>query len=124
MTKLTLMFIVTLGVVGCGGKKEDKPAATGGGAPAAKAGAKGDCLVGTYEYLDGGKAKQMVFNADKTGHDDKADGKTPDKFNWSLKDEKTVHIVYPAEGDNMGGEFDMPFDCASGTFYTLYHKKP
>jgi hypothetical protein len=125
MTKLTLMFIVIMGVVGCG-KKEDKPAASGGSAAPATGGAKaapgGDCLVGTYEHDDAGKIKKMIFNADKTGADDKGDG-TSSKFTWSLKDDKTVHIVYPAEGDSVGGEFDMPFNCANGTFYTLYKKK-
>jgi len=121
----TLVVVVCVVLAACG-KKEEKvgsgprSAAAGGTAPASAA---GDCLVGTYELTDLGKLNQMIFNADKTGVDSKEDGKKQDKFTWSLKDDHTVHMVYPREGDSVGGQFDMPFNCADGTFYTLYKKK-
>jgi hypothetical protein len=123
---LKLMLVVTVLCLSACSKKDDK-AAKGSTAPAGSAetkaagGGGGDCLVGTYERDDAGVTKKMIFNADKTGVDDKGDEKS--NFTWSLKDDKTVHVKYLAEGDSVGGEFDMPFNCANETFYTLYKKK-
>ena len=123
MYKLT--FVVLLSLAACG-KKEEKaggPAKAPTGNPAPTAAASGDCIVGTYEKEDVGKMKQFIFNADKSGADIPEPGKPPNKFTWSLKDEHTVHISYPKEGDSMGGEFDMQFNCANETFDMLFKKK-
>ena len=125
MFKLT--FVVLLSLVACG-KKDEKPggtSASSGSAAAAPTASKpgGDCIVGTYEKEDVGKMKTFTFNADKTGIDVPEPGKPGSKFTWSLKDEHTVHISYPKEGDSMGGEFDMQFNCENETFDMLFKKK-
>ena len=126
MFKLTFAVLV-LSLVACG-KKDEKPEAKTEAKPNAPAnpappGASGDCIVGTYEKEDAGKMKQFVFNADKTGVDVPEPDKPGSKFTWATKDDHTVHISYVKEGDNMGGEFDMQFSCANGTFDMLFKKK-
>ncbi|MGZ6125676.1 MAG: hypothetical protein ACXWLR_11995 [Myxococcales bacterium] len=69
------------------------------------------CLVGSWKSKVGDK-NIYTFKKDKTGdrvHLDKA----PVAFTWSLKDEKTVLVVFPEHGNTKRADFEFTVDCAA-----------
>lgn len=121
-TFVSCSVVFAVALFGCGGKKKEEPAgdkpapaADKGGAPAAPAGGGGDCIVGNYEWNDNGALRGFVFNADKSGKEIYEAGKDERPLTWSIKSDKVVHLSYTKSGDNMGGEFDIPYDCAAGS---------
>jgi hypothetical protein len=69
------------------------------------------CLTGSWKSKVGDK-NIYTFRTDKTGeriHLDKA----PIAFTWSFKDDKTVLVVFPEQGDRKRAEFEFTVDCAA-----------
>ena len=122
MTRLSLIVLVSACLFACG-KKDDTPAdkkegtsaetkpAGGGG------GGAGDCAVGTYEWDDNGAKRGFVLDADRTGKEIYEAGKDERPLTWEATSDKSIKIVYSTVGDQVGGQaFNMPYDCAAGTF--------
>jgi hypothetical protein len=86
----------------------DSQAAAAG--DAAAVGAE-SCVVGTYSMVEGGFTKTFTFNADRSGQEVQAESDVR-PFTWELKDSETLHIVYPSQGDVVGSEWDLGFNCA------------
>ena len=69
------------------------------------------CLVGTWTNKVGDK-NVYTFKADKTG-DRKyaADPAVGGPFTWSMKDPKTVVVVFPEHGNHKSAQFEFTVDC-------------
>jgi hypothetical protein len=126
MKKYFLLVILSSVLFACG-KKDDKSAGGGGGGdkPAVATGG-GDCVVGEYWWDDNGTKRGFVLNADKSGKEVYEVGKDERPLTWSIKDDKMVHLKYTSSENVAGGEFDVPYNCAAGSFgsvATPYKKK-
>jgi ABC-type Fe3+-hydroxamate transport system substrate-binding protein len=93
--------------------------------PAASSSASGGgCVEGRWTMTENGTTRAFVFNADKSGKEEfTATDIRP--FTWSLKDEKTVHIVYTAHGDVQSTAYDLSLNCDQKTisYYGAVYKK-
>ena len=125
------VFLLCVALAACAGEgnsADSQPAdaataETPAANPAAGATA-GSCTEGTWEMVENGATKSFTFRADKTGEEIST---PPDAspLTWSMKDDKTVHIVYTAQGDVQSTEWDLNVDCQANTlsFYGATYKK-
>ena len=91
-------------------------------APSSNSGA--GCVEGKWTMTENGVTRAFVFNADKSGNEEyTASDIRP--FTWSLKDDKTVHIVYTAHGDVQSTAYDLSLNCDQKTisYYGAVYKK-
>ena len=90
--------------------------------PSSNAGA--GCVEGRWTMTENGVTRAFVFNADKSGQEELTP-KDINPFTWSLKDEKTVHIVYTAHGDVQSTAYDLSLNCEQKTisYYGAVYKK-
>lgn len=82
------------------------------------------CVEGRWTFTENGTTRAFVFNADKSGKEEyTASDIRP--FTWSLKDDKTVHIVYTAQGDVQSTAYDLSLNCDQKTisYYGAVYKK-
>lgn len=114
MKALTLVGAALWLLAGCGGGGNgDAAQADAETAAEAVGGAQADesCVVVTYTMVGAGVTRSFTFNADMTGQE----VHTPDDIrplSWSLRDAETIHIIYPAQGDNLESQWDLGFNCA------------
>jgi hypothetical protein len=93
-------------------------------ATAPSSGSGAGCLEGKWTMTENGVTRAFVFNADKSGNEEfTASDIRP--FTWSLKDDKTVHIVYTAHGDVQSTAYDLSLNCDQKTisYYGAVYKK-
>ena len=91
---------------------------------APSSGAGTGCVEGRWTMTENGVTRAFVFNADKSGKEEyTASDIRP--FTWSLKDDKTVHIVYTAHGDVQSTAYDLSLNCDQKTisYYGAVYKK-
>lgn len=82
------------------------------------------CVEGKWTMTENGVTRAFVFKSDKSGQEEyTATDVRP--FDWSMKDDKTVHIVYRAQGDVQSTAYDLNVDCQNNTlkYYGAVYKK-
>ncbi len=91
--------------------------------PAAAAAASGEtCVIGTWNLAEDGVVRSFTFKPDRTGQEVyTASDIRPLK--WSLKDDRTIHLVYDAQGETVSTEADIGVDCARGMLGPGYKKQ-